>query len=532
MEKSTSYDQEMQQKMATHASSVTYGNQNHAEIHQLDQEAASNSTRGINGNQHRDQLVISIKEMGESSLDPPLSSDECCIYRIPNWLRKLNEEAYTPQVISIGPFHHGTKRLEPMEKLKLKYFQRFLQRVDFNVEILVNTIKLNEKSVRSCYAETINFSSDDFVKLILVDGIFIIELFYGIWFQGSNSIVRENHVLLNAISWQLIMLDLQLLENQLPFFALEILFRLADVPVHPSFTSLAIKVFEARKDQEFPGNLGEQPIRHFVHLTKAFFLPSSRKLLSPHESNDHARSADHLYTESRLYKAGMKFKVRSCKCLLGLTRHFADITRAFFPPSSRKLRVLPHESNDLPGADHLYSASQLYEAGVKFKVSSSKCLLDLKFTNGTLEIPCINLYNETETIYRNIIAFEQCHYPCDSHFTDYIVLLTFQINTPKDADLLIRKGIIINWLANSNSVASFINNLGTNIVYISNKSAYRCLFRDLNAFYRNTKHTWKATLKRDYFGTPWKIASTTTAVTFLLLTLVQTICSIIQVVKI
>ncbi|XP_041020260.1 putative UPF0481 protein At3g02645 [Juglans microcarpa x Juglans regia] len=469
----------IQQKVATTASVVlTNANQNAEEIHQiLDQEAANTLCFG---NQHRG-LVISIKEMVQSCLDPlpyHQAIEYCCIYRIPASLLKLNEEAYTPEVISIGPFHHGTKRLETMEKLKLKYFQRFLQRTDFNVEILVNAIKLHEESVRSCYAETIKFSSDDFVKLILVDGIFIIEFFYGlIWFKGSNSVIRQNNILLNPISWHAITLDLQLLENQLPFFALEILFSLACASddVHPSFASLAVKVFEIEdiRNQEFPGNLGDQqPIRHFVDLSKAFFLPSSRKLL-----------------------------------------------------------VLPHESNDLPSADHLYSASQLYEAGVKFKVSSSKCLLDLKFTNGTLEIPCINLDNETETTYRNILAFEQCHHPHDSHFTDYTVLLTFLINTPKDADLLIRKGIIINWLANSNSAASFINNLGTNIVYYSQKSAYRGLFRDLNAFYRNTKHTWKATLKRDYFGTPWKIASTVAAVTLLLLTLVQTICSIIQVVK-
>ncbi|XP_041020535.1 UPF0481 protein At3g47200-like [Juglans microcarpa x Juglans regia] len=420
--------------------------------------------------------------MAESCLELPLSSSECCIYMIPTRLRKLNEEAYTPQAISIGPFHHGTKSLESMEKLKLKYFQRFQQRIeDFNLlEILVNAIKLNEKRVRSCYAETIKFSSDDFVKLILVDGIFIIELFYELCFEGWNGVVIENHILLNPILLQTIILDLRLLENQLPFFALEILFSLAyapdDVPVHhslipsiPSFTSLAIMVFEGIQQQEFPRNLREQPIRHFVDLTKAFLFPSSRRVLD--------------------------------------------------------------ESNDLPSATHLYSASQLDEAGVKFKVSSSKCLLDLKFTNETLEIPRIDLYNDTETIYRNVIAFEQCHYPRDSHLTDYIVLLTFLINTPKDADLLIRRGIIINWLPNSNSVASFINNMGMYIVYDSRKCAYRGLFRDLNAFYRNTKHTWKATLKRDYFSTPWKIASTTAAITLLLLTLIQAICSIIQVVK-
>ncbi|KAG2694582.1 hypothetical protein I3760_08G152500 [Carya illinoinensis] len=471
MEKSTSYDQEIQPKVATTAL-VTNGNQNHAEIHQLDQNVANTLSSGI-GNQNR-ELVISIQEMVESSLDPPLSSNECCIYRIPIYLRKLNEEAYTPQVISIGPFHHGSKRLEPMEKLKLKYFKRFLQRTNFNVKILVDNIKLHEESVRGCYAESFNLSSDDFVKLILVDGIFIIEFFYRIWFEGSSSVIRENHILLNPTSLQAIIWDLKLLENQLPFFALEILFNLACTPdddEHSSFTSLAIKVFENWNDRQFPENREAQQIRHFVDLTKAFFVPSSSQLLSQ------------------------------------------------------------QETNNLPSADHLYTASQLYKAGVKFKVSSSRCLFDLKFANGTLEIPCIGLDNSTETIYRNIIAFEQCHCPCDSHLTDYIVLLNLLINTPKDAELLIRKGIIVNGLSNSDAVASLFNNLDTNISYDGWECAYRGLFRDLNAFYRNTKHTWKATLKRDYFGTPWKIASTTSVVTLLLLTLVQTICSIIQVVK-
>ncbi|KAG2694572.1 hypothetical protein I3843_08G148200 [Carya illinoinensis] len=484
------------------------------------------------GNQHR-ELVISIKEMVESSLDSPLSSNQCSIYRIPTHLRKLNEEAYTPQVISIGPFHHGNKSLEPMVKLKLKYFQKFLQWTDFNVEILVNAIKLHEESVRGCYAETIKLSSDNFVKLILVDGIFLIELFHRIWFQGLNSVICENHTLLSPISWHAIMLDLKLLENQLPFFALEILFSLACAPDDklPSFTSLAIKVFEDFQDQEFPRNYLElQSISHFVDLTKEFLLSSSRKLLSPHENHDLARSTDHLYTVSQLYEVGVKFNLRSCKCLLDLTRHFADLARAFFLPSSRK-PVLLDESNDLPSADQLYTASQLYEAGVKFKVSSSKCLLDLKFTNGTLEIPCIIVDNATETIYRNVIAFEQCHYPRDSHLTDYIVLLNLLINTPKDAELLVRKGIIMNGLSNNGAVTSLFNSLDTNIIYYGWNSAYRGLFRDLNAFYKNTKHTWKATLKHDYFGTPWKIASTAAAVILLLLTLGQFICSIIQVVK-
>ncbi|KAG2694580.1 hypothetical protein I3760_08G152300 [Carya illinoinensis] len=461
MEKSSTIDQ----KVATTAS-VTNGNQN-AEIHQWDQEA-NNLSREINGNQYR-ELVISIKETVESSsLDTPSSSNKCCIYRIPTCLRKLNEEAYTPHVISIGYFHHGSKRLEPMEKLKLKYFKRFLKRIGFNVEILVNDIKLHEERVRDCYAESIELSSDHFVKLILVDGSFLIEFFYG-WSQALQNSILEDRLLQYPISLETIMLDLPLLENHLPFLILEILFRHACVPnwEYPSFTSLAIDMFEKIDDHKLHQNLEAYEIRHFTDLARAFFLPSSRKL-QPHVSN----------------------------------------------PTS---------------ANQLDTISQLYEAG--FKVSSSKCFLDLKFTNGTFEIPCMDLSNSTETTYRNVIAFEQCHNPFNSHFTNYIVLLTFLITTPKDVDFLMRKGIIINGLGSSNAMASFLNNLGTNVPYYGVHSIYRDLFEDLNAFCENPKHIWKAALKRDYFSTHWRIASTVATGILLLLTLEQFICSIIQVVK-
>lgn len=37
-------------------------------------------------------------------------SEECCIYRVPQQTRCLNESDFTPQVISIGPLHHGKSR--------------------------------------------------------------------------------------------------------------------------------------------------------------------------------------------------------------------------------------------------------------------------------------------------------------------------------------------------------------------------------------------------------------------------------------
>lgn len=38
-----------------------------------------------------------------------VTSGYCCIYRVPDRLRKVNPEAYTPQMLLIGPLHHSKK---------------------------------------------------------------------------------------------------------------------------------------------------------------------------------------------------------------------------------------------------------------------------------------------------------------------------------------------------------------------------------------------------------------------------------------
>ncbi|GLT63345.1 hypothetical protein SLA2020_359180 [Shorea laevis] len=115
----------------------------------------------------------------------PLSSPKCCIYKVPDPLRKLNEEAYTPQVISIGPFHHGDEKLQTMEKYKVRYLKEFMERVKIDLENLVRVIEDSEESVRQCYAEIIPLSRYDFLKMILVDASFIVELFVRNWRGGS-----------------------------------------------------------------------------------------------------------------------------------------------------------------------------------------------------------------------------------------------------------------------------------------------------------------------------------------------------------
>ena len=153
-----------------------------------------------------DELVIEIRKMVER---PEIPSKQCRIYKAPHPLRKLNEEAYTPQVVSIGPFHHENERLKVMEEHKERYFRSFVKRREINLEYLVGTIREIEESICGCYEKTINLNSDRFVKMILVDASFILELFFRYssrsWTSDDPIVVKPRA---NAVRLDLLLLEI------------------------------------------------------------------------------------------------------------------------------------------------------------------------------------------------------------------------------------------------------------------------------------------------------------------------------------
>ncbi|XP_062177571.1 UPF0481 protein At3g47200-like isoform X1 [Alnus glutinosa] len=420
------------------------------------------------GEYQRETLVYNITSKLESL--EPLSSPEPYIYKVPDPLRKLNKEAFSPQILSIGPFHHGDEKLQNMEKHKLRYLKVLMEQAHKTLEDLLPVIEDLEESVRQCYAETISLNRYDFLEMILVDASFIVVLFYRISLRGAAKWTNDDKILLKPWLVATIQRDLMLLENQLPFFIIKKLFdhTLASQRGLPSFTKLTFNYFKSFNTQNLPSD-PEPSILHFVDLLRRFFLPISH---SPLERID--EEVKHVYSATQLDGKGLKFM-----------------------------------------ADH------------STETEHSLLDLDLDYKKGVLKIPHITLNDITEFYARNLIAFEQCHYPKDARVTDYFILLDFLIKSEKDVDLLGRKGIMVNGLGNND--ATFINNLVTNIAYSDMNTKYYEICIQLKKFYEDPKHGWLASLRRDYFGNPWKATSTTAVVILLILTLIQAVCSIISI---
>ncbi|XP_068312464.1 UPF0481 protein At3g47200-like [Pyrus communis] len=418
---------------------------------------------------NHDPLVTSMSE--ELDRLPPLSPS-CCIYRVPKRLRRVSEKAYTPQVVSIGPLHHGKEALKAMEELKYRYLKDFLERTDVKLEYCIRRIRDKEAVLRSCYAETIKFTSDEFVRIILVDAAFIIEILMR--FRYKKLRVPTDRMFNKPRMLEDVWPDMRMLENQLPFFILVDLFDQERNRVDTETTSII--------------DLSHHFFKNLMYLKDTEdALPQIRP---PHE-----------------------------------VEHFVDFVRKLYPlpPPQQAQGPLETLLTLTP------SMTQLYRAGVKFKVGSSRNKFDIRFEDGVLEIPKITISDQSEVTLTNLLVYEQslCQ-KVENYINDYVVILNILVKTPEDVELLVKNGIVENKLGDSSKGCTMIKNLADGVVMDSEEFYFATLCDDLTKYYKMFRHRGMEYLIKHFFNSPWTTKEIIAAVILLVLTLIQTVCSVIS----
>ncbi|KAJ0475793.1 hypothetical protein HanRHA438_Chr13g0584321 [Helianthus annuus] len=167
-----------------------------------------------------DMIIDSI-----TNATPPLSTTQ--IPRVPEMVKEIHDcqKYYVPKVVSIGPYHFGTPKLEYFEKLKPIYTMKL---VASNREILRRLYeKLGEpgmvRDLRSFYEEnsTTTFNDEVFTKMMLLDSCFI--LYYN---QCIHDGKPEDCPELKGHQVFFVHQDLFMLKNQIPFKVLNLVISL------------------------------------------------------------------------------------------------------------------------------------------------------------------------------------------------------------------------------------------------------------------------------------------------------------------
>ena len=360
--------------------------------------------------------------------------------------------------------------------LKVRYFKYFCDRTGKRQKEIAKIIEENEAKIRHCYAEIIKLNSKDFVKMVLLDSTFIIELF--LRNQENEKRIQENEPLLKndakkedeedyilSKPWLVegIKQDLMLLENQLPFFILKELYdqiSYAEKNNEISFLDLACGYFSSSKSKIPAG----KEVKHFNDLVRYSYCPSIQY--------KKGSSITRLYSATKLHGAGVMF---------------------------RKGKEIDIQFKKLP----------LLEIFPCFNISwflnclpCLKCFPCLECMQTLLKVPTLTVDDATEIRFRNLMALEQCHYPSESYICNYIVLLDYLINTREDVELFVENKIIINGLGSDEAVATVVNNLGLEIG--ENYSYYGEMVKKLNEHYENCYNHNMGTLTSTYFPNLWR----------------------------
>lgn len=416
-------------------------------------------------------------------------SSKCCIYRVPDRLRELNEKVCAPRVASIGPINHGKKNLKALEEHKIMYLQQFLEQSSSSVEDLINIVKDKETDLRDCYSETIDLTSEGFTAMILLDAVFVITILLKFNCVGeSHDSGSGDHIFFRPFKINDVMWDMCLLENQLPFFILEEFFkRYSEAGANPKnytvieLTSLLFsRIMDEWVKEDSWKTIDSSEVLHFVDFI--------RKCQQPTE-----RSSEE--------------------------REIAILTA----PTATEWSC---EDSDILITP---TATELHHSGVKFEHRGRNSLLDVTFSNGTLVIPQLIIHARTETLFRNLQAFELCHHMYDEErfVGDYIFFITCLVRTPNDVELLARKENLKNLLDSDEEVSNFLHKLKQEN-FASVDSIFSGVSKDLNSHCEKPWHQWKANLKQDYFKNPWTAISVAAAAFLLILTVIQTVFSILK----
>ncbi|XP_026429746.1 UPF0481 protein At3g47200-like isoform X2 [Papaver somniferum] len=343
------------------------------------------------------------------------------------------------------------------------------------------------------------------ISMMVMDACFVIELlrlYHNV--SSSNDIEEEERAVADPIfttRWMLRALqrDLMMIQNQLPFFVLQELYRL--IILNPrkggledniSLIDLTLKFFDPLlpKDENENVDLDPDPeeYRHLLHLfRKSFISPIKRKKpLMPRTGSTATKHTIHpqLRTESTRLKQESHF---------------------------------------------IQCVTELKEAGITLLEKPEKSnidIFDVEYEKGVLKIPTLFIDDNTVPLFLNFIAYEQCDKDATPYFTNHFMFFDRLVDSIKDVEALHRTGIIRHIFGSEKKVAYLINRLCREIVYNVDNCHLSEQMTGINEYYKayhaNKWYIWWTRLVRDYFSSPWTVLSLLAACLLMAFTAGQT----------
>ncbi|GMP40901.1 hypothetical protein CsSME_00011183 [Camellia sinensis var. sinensis] len=481
------------------------------------------------------------------------------IFRVPATLSAIKPEAYMPQLIGLGPYHHFRSELYEMERCKLvaaSQLQKQFQSLEFDQ--LVDKLIEFEYKIRASYHKFLDFDRDTLLWIMAIDGLFLLE-FLGMYVNKDDT-SNTNHLVDSAgrkLSQDVIVSDIMMLENQIPFILLSKILSIQcsstnlDDNLLPSMLMTFCKAISPLKLMEdFPLS----QVVNYAHLLDLLYHLIVPKLEEGHESTtkdvqtsatkpnatQHVASGNSCQILALLWSRLSNLNIlpsqitKPINDLLGnfrkivgsipgisyLASNYKKIIKPENPISSETQNHPQVEKIMIPSVSYLYNV-----AGVELCPTTDITMIRFVEEEKKFYLPAITLNVYSDVIMRNLVAYEASTVSGSLIFTGYTELLNGILETDEDAKLLREKKIIVNSLKSDAEVLQLFNGMSksirlTHVPYVDKA------IKDVNNFFYNSRKVQAYKWIKKYVYGSWKFLTLLATIFLILLSAVQSFCSV------
>ncbi|KAL6607987.1 hypothetical protein ACP70R_041050 [Stipagrostis hirtigluma subsp. patula] len=505
----------------------------------------------------------------------------CMIFKVQEHTKQVDKLSYEPMVLSIGPYYSGSSSLLFMERIKWNCLDYILKlNCGQKLENYLVVMEGLEKQARSCYSEDVLLESDMFLRMLLLDGCFILVYLSGtVGLDGCSD--EENPRGSNYHGREMN----EHTSEQQP----EIMEHTVHIGRSPEGMGLGAGTSNSgsmegveltnlgnqTKDNEDANQSNCDPIYewHHSYVFRDLFLLENQlpffvvkriyELLAGADAPDLLAEKICKYVEYNIQKytrVGHEFDGQKD------FHHLLQLCHMYFRPqqpmqqkehhTARKkwlhpLSILQHSYFKISHSEDTSlnqqiscaksyqvlkrwrRAEQYHEAGIEFRRkeyddNNPHSLLDIFFDKGEVEIPCLPIDENTACLFRNLVAFEQTCPRFGNDFTAYIAFISQLVSTPSDVALLARRGIILHHMRSDDEVSTLFSKLGKNVDFDPNGVYYlQFVCQMMEEYYQNRVNRWMAWLWHKHFNNPWMVLAVVAAAVVLICTIVQSLLALL-----
>ncbi|KAB5563785.1 hypothetical protein DKX38_003839 [Salix brachista] len=524
------------------------------------------------------QWVINVRRALEKELgDDGDGEDESpvSIFAVPKTLMSSNPHYYTPQQLSLGPYHYRRADLHEMERYKLSAAKKLQNQLDSHrFENLVEELVKLEPMIRACYHRYLDFNAETLAWMMALDVSFLLE-FLQIYSVKETKLLsrvpsRMSHLLdysKNKSAHHAILRDMVMLENQVPQFilrkVLEFQYLSADL-ADDILLSMAIglaKELSPFKMIELPKTKKILEQSHLLDFLYDIIVPKVDESIeivleeaADQIERDHQQEegegggVDSGYVEDILtvtWNVVSQLKIAPVRILKNVSSSVTSrlslswtILSNLKNPDDPETKESSTGTNKPPLAEEITipSVTQLSNRGVSF-IPTTGNISTIAFNKekAALYLPTISLDLNSEVMFRNLVAYEMSNSSGPLIFTRYIELMNGIIDTEEDVRLLRERGVILNRLKSDEDVATMLNGMSDcncKCVRMTKARFLDKVIEDVNKYYDSL---WmvklKKFMKRSVFCS-WQYLTLLAAVLLFLLMAMEVFCSFYQCVRI